>query len=424
MKRLTAQDFVHLDVPTEVEKHTSTRLSYGRTQYSGACPYDDCPGDDDGFMVWSELTARNCHFHCRTCRRSGDIVKLIQDIKGIPFGEACAVLEIGQGKPALDKNMARAERERKRKEASEQERAILARITQTSARGLQYERVQVYLEQRCIPLAVAQQYGLCYIPPLKSMSEDLQQAWWPMRQWTDRLLFPLSEGGFTGRTLFLWTPGIDENEHKKSLDAFNGKVNAYNQRMNKIYGKDAYKHRKDKIPRYYTTIVQGYFHGEVLQSCEHVTIVEGPFDALAALAGGVSDVIAAGRNGIRSEDIPVHVCYATIAFDGDTKGQEAADLCTKIFRRKGIKTQRCTPPDDEKGKDWSERFRLHGPDGVVALLDRSFINEEYCTDCHTSITAVDREFFYIPVSEDKALCYCSVCREKIERNNHHALMAV
>lgn len=56
-------------------------------------------------------------------------------------------------------------------------------------------------------------------------------------------------------------------------------------------------------------------------------------------------------------------------------------------------------------------FRLHGPDGVVALLDRSFINEECCTDCHTPITAVDREFFYVPVSEDKALCYCSVCRE-------------
>ncbi len=97
---LSAEDFVHLDIPSVVEQHTSTRLYPGRTQCSGACPFDDCPGDTDGFIVFYELSKQGRHYYCRTCKRSGDIVKLLQDIKGISFSEARTLLEIGQGKPA------------------------------------------------------------------------------------------------------------------------------------------------------------------------------------------------------------------------------------------------------------------------------------------------------------------------------------
>src|SRR5438270_2134987 len=94
MKRL---DFSSLDIIAEVERHTSTRLhptSRTGKQFSGACPYDDCSVDTDGFTVWPHLTERGCHYYCRGCRRAGDIVKLIRDIRGYSFKQALDVLSI------------------------------------------------------------------------------------------------------------------------------------------------------------------------------------------------------------------------------------------------------------------------------------------------------------------------------------------
>src|SRR5437667_12857296 len=85
-----------LDIPAEVERHTNTRLhsvTRGK-QYGGACPFEDCPVDRDGFMVWPVLTPRGKHYYCRGCRRSGDILKLVQDMRGLGFSDACRELGI------------------------------------------------------------------------------------------------------------------------------------------------------------------------------------------------------------------------------------------------------------------------------------------------------------------------------------------
>jgi hypothetical protein len=404
MKKLSAEDFAHIDIPSTVERYTSTRLDVKRTQCEGACPYDDCPGDDNGFIVYDVLSNRGSHFYCRTCGRHGDIVKLLQDILHKRFPEVCELLDIGKGKSPLTANMLREDHLRKRKEEAQKQLAILATIARTSQRGLQYERAQAYLAQRGVSLEIAMQYGLCYIPPYKTMSEELKAAWWGMRQWTDRLIFPLSDGGYTGRSLFLWVPGMDENEHKKVLDCFNNRVKAHNKQVKAQGGKE-----KEQIPRWYTTYTEGYFHGRALAENEHVTVVEGPFDALACLAAGINDVVAAGRNGIDSNHIPVTVCYATIAFDADDKGQGGAADSEKTFRRKGIKTDQRTSPDDGLGGDWSERYRRAGIDGLAPLLNRCEQEEgsyDRCADCGASMADEEREFFYNEVG----VCYCEKCR--------------
>jgi hypothetical protein len=383
MSLLTAEDFQHLDIPSTVEQHTSTRLHPARTQCTGACPYDDCAGDTDGFIVFYELSKYNTHYYCRTCRRSGDIVKLLQDILNKPYREVCALLEIGQNKPAI----ARAQPSRSKEK--EQERTFLAEIYEHARRGLKHARALAYLAQRGIPLEIAQRYGLCYIPPYREMSEQVQAKWYDMRQWTDRLIFPLSDGGFTGRALWLWTPGMDEDEHKKKLDAYNKRIETSNDKS------------RVKIPRWYTTATDGYFHGEVLTSCEHVTIVEGPFDALALLAGGIEDVLAAGRNGIRVQDIPVNVCYATMAFDGDEKGKKGASETEKVFNRKGIQVTRCTPPDDGKGEDWSARYRLHSVSGFEPLF-KARRDLLLCCKCGKDARSSPDSFYY----DDEGNMYC------------------
>ena len=45
-------------------------------------------------MVWPVLTPRGKHYYCRGCKRSGDILKLVRDIKGLGFSDACQALGI------------------------------------------------------------------------------------------------------------------------------------------------------------------------------------------------------------------------------------------------------------------------------------------------------------------------------------------
>src|SRR6266487_5692228 len=163
MTSLTDEDFKHLDIPAVVEQYTSTRLHYGRTQYSGACPYEDCDRDTNGFMVWTALTSRHCHFYCRGCRRAGDIVRLLRDLKGWSFQEACEMLEIGQDKPAI------VRRQPTQSEWRKKERAFLTDGYRYLRRGLSHTRAQAYLSGRGLPLETAQHYGLCYIPPYREM---------------------------------------------------------------------------------------------------------------------------------------------------------------------------------------------------------------------------------------------------------------
>jgi Toprim-like/CHC2 zinc finger len=349
-------NFSYVDVVGAVELHTSTRLrpaSRTGKQWIGACPYDDCLVDDDGFVVWPDLTTRGRHYYCRGCRRSGNIVKLVQEIRGVKFLEACNILGIPNpyGARNLEPAQTRLKTAHKRAVSisshAQEELAFLKAISPRMQLALQtYERPQRYLQERGIPLEIAVREGLGYIPALSEMTRltpELERY----KAWCDRIVFPLQgkDGpGYTGRALTLWQPGMDEYRHKQRLD-------------------------EQKILRWKTTQA-GLFHGSAFSN-EHITLVEGPFDALALLASGIDDVMATCGTSLDAEAIPRSVLAATLAFDGDPSGQKAAQHWEKVLRRLGVEMRRCTPPDDGRGKDWSERYRLHGSEGLLPLLVRS-----------------------------------------------------
>lgn len=345
---MSTLDFSSLDIPAEVERHTSTRLhptSRSGKQFSGACPYDDCSVDTDGFMVWSELTDRGRHYYCRGCRRSGDIVKLLQDIRGYKFSQACEVLGIDnpyKGATARSSPAHSGVKAKKPTQEPSKDCLILRELYQRAGLALNCPRSRSYLAQRGISFDLACELGLGYIPPFDITTDDRRA----IDGWQDRIVFPLSSSsgqGFTGRALAFWQEGMDENEHKRLLDEHN-------------------------IPRYKTTYPAGYFHAEVRETCEHVTFVEGPFDALALIAGGIIDALATCGTSLDVSTIPVRICDATLAYDGDEKGKVAASAIYKVLRRAGVTVRKVAPPDDDQGKDWSERYRLHGVTGLMPLF--------------------------------------------------------
>jgi Toprim-like/CHC2 zinc finger len=412
-------DFSSLDIPAEVERHTSTRLhptSRSGKQFSGACPYDDCSVDENGFTVWRELTDRGRHYYCRGCRRSGDIVKLLRDIRGYSFRQACEALGIANPyeqsastSTASTPAPAKARGPLAPSDWQVKERDILQGIYPNARRALQRPRARAYLAERGIPYDLAQALGLGYIPPFADIPADkVTDELRAIRPWCDRIIFPLTSPagqGFTGRSLFLWEEGMDENEHKTQIDA-------YNARMVQEHGeKDAPRY---KVSRWKTTYPAGYFHAEVLESNDDVIFLEGAFDALALIAGSILNVVATCGTSLDALAIPLHLKSATLAYDGDESGRKAATAIRKLLRREvGILDPRiCTSPDDGQGKDWSERYRLHGVEGLAPLLDSAdqvqcsstpALSLDTCHECGAPT--------WVITDENKA--YCKACWRKL-----------
>lgn len=293
----------------------------------------------------------------------------------------------GSARPKITVSLEEAEQadERQRKELD-----VLQESYPAFQKALMHSRSRAYLAERglsgeLVDLVAA--LGIAYIPSVdrwRSKPPDL------LRKWCDRLIFPfttrMGERGYLGRTLHLWQPGMDENEHKRLIET-------YNTEMEEKYHDEAYKHQ---VRRWEKTYRSGFFHPEAL-SGEHITIVEGPFDAIPLLAAGINDVTAIAGAYIDIQAIPLNVCAITLAFDADTTGQVATTKVIHELARKGITPRVCTPSQDGCGKDWSERYRLHGKIGLVPLLK----------GCSPEICLVCGAPSWVIADENKA--YCKTC---------------
>lgn len=210
---------------------------------------------------------------------------------------------------------------------------------------------RAYLAERGIPFDLVEILGIGYLPQL---TEQQVKRYPQLKKWQYRLIFPYTsyagDIGYLGRSLALWRPGMDENEHRLLLE-------------------------ENKIHRYEKTWRAGLFHQRPLETYEHINLVEGPFDWLALLAEGLTDSVALAGTNIEIAALPLNVASVTLAFDSDQAGIEAAQKLSKEMRRHGIPAEICTSPEDGKGKDWSERYRLHGREGLAPLLSEDQVSE-------------------------------------------------
>src|SRR5207248_1586444 len=120
------------------------------------------------------------------------------------------------------------------------ELVALHKILPAMQRAVWTPRALAYLSQRGITgdmLELVERLGIGYIPP----ASDWRGAPPPLlKKWLDRLVFPFTtpqgETGYLGRTLAFWQEGMDENEHKRIIDA-------HNEAVEEQHGKgEGYKH--------------------------------------------------------------------------------------------------------------------------------------------------------------------------------------
>lgn len=244
------------------------------------------------------------------------------------------------------------------------ELASLNKIHDAMCARLQHPRAQAYLTQRGIAhmtdLLTRLEVG--YIPP--------ENEWNPpprLRKWCDRLVFPYTTGegerGYAGRTLRLWTPGMDENEHKRVLDE-------HNKQLEEQHAGETFKYQ---VRRWEKTYRSGFFNMQAAREHRHVYLMEGSFDTFPALYEGLPNVIAVAGTHFDAAALPKTVLEITMAFDADSQGQDAAQQTKNIFEklgRAGIRYNFLCAPADDRGKDWSERYRLHGREGIAPLFSQ------------------------------------------------------
>lgn len=217
-------------------------------------------------------------------------------------------------------------------------------------------QAQTYLDERCIPLSIAQATGLGYLSwdILEHLSSEQQSL---MRRWAGRLLFPLGSPsgiGFIGRSLWHWKPGMDEQTHKRLLD------------------------QPAAPQRWLKTSPAGWFGLTAPTSlAEQLILVEGGFDRLALLAAGLPLHRVVALVGTAAD--PSWLCQQApqvrsvmLALDGDSSGTEATSRLSQQFTTAGLTVRCCQPPLDGWGKDWSERWRRAGYAGLHPLFGSFF----------------------------------------------------
>ena len=218
------------------------------------------------------------------------------DIKGLGFSDACKALGIpnpyldGDSSGILSSSQAKR-RVLKAKKWQLDELDYLNNIYPRTQLALRRDRARAYLAERAIPFELAEEQGLGYIPALSEVEHTTPELE-RFRRWCDRIIFPIhtpkGEIGYCGRSLFLWESGMDEDEHKVKLDA-------YNLQMKEQYGDKALWHQ---MPRWKYTYQRGFFNWQAVKEFDTVVFVEGAFDALACMASGISNVIPIGTTGL------------------------------------------------------------------------------------------------------------------------------
>lgn len=355
-KEYAPLDWTRVDVAAMIERHTSTKLS-GKghhTQLVGACPFDDCTSDTDGFIVWPNGSNRSTdksviHYYCRACpedRRSGDLIKLLRLLYP-DWTFQRTLIEIGMRDEEGNETQGPPVEPRAASDSvwlSEQLEMLQGYYHDTQIALAKYERPQLYLLTRGISLDDARAYGIGYFPTIEETRRKADDP--HVARWAGRLLFPLSGPRsssltFEGRTLMLWQEGMTPEQHKRAIEQHNAT-------------------HEDRIERVLKTSPCGNFGYAEAMKESHVSVCEGPCDALSLLLAGVSGVVAMGTS-LSAKSIPLSVERVTLALDADKAGNDAAYRLASGLADRGIEVQTVLPAT---GKDWND---MHVSSGLAAI---------------------------------------------------------
>ncbi len=343
-----------VDIVDIASEHTRLRKA-GRRQ-TGLCPLhrEKTPS----FSVDPDQGL----FYCFGCGRGGDAIKLHMLLSGDDFPAAVEALAQRYGIPLPKPSRGTGRGYRQERDIEGVLKAAAAYFSQQLERA---PAVLGYLEQRQIPLDIAEKFGLGYAPDgwqnllealRGSYSEaDLVAAGLVARsekasgrvydRFRHRLMFPIRTAagrlvGFGGRTL-----GDDKAKYVNTNET------EQFQKGYLLYGLDVAKR-------------------EIRESGTAV-LVEGYFDVLGARAAGVDTAVATMGTAMTPEQARLLARYAdeaVIGYDGDAAGRQAARRVLPILLTQGLTARRA---DFGRDQDPDSLRLASGPQAVVEAVEKA-----------------------------------------------------
>lgn len=339
-------------------------LKKAGVNYKGLCPFH--AEKTPSFTV---NPARRS-FHCFGCGEGGDALSFVMRYQNIGFWEAVKQLA-GRYHIALpEKDLSPRERE------SAAKRKALFAINQRAAQiyhellfSKQGEPARRYLEKRQIPLEVIKAFQLGYAPEswdflLKAMAdvgqEGLGEAGLVVQResgssfydrFRHRVLFPIMSHsgqhlGFGGRIL--------DDQQPKYLNSPETLVFTKGKTLFGLFqNKEAIRHSKRGL------------------------IVEGNFDLLSLVAGGVKDVVAPLGTALTQQHVRALKGYAqeaVLLFDGDQAGIKAAMRAVPLFLSEKVAAKVVILPD---GHDPDTFIKAFGAEGLERRLAEAYSLAEF-----------------------------------------------
>ncbi len=228
----------------------------------------------------------------------------------------------------------------------QQKEIDLLRVAQPfMEKHLMDERARAYLAGRGVAIETAQLCHAGYIPGV-----PLRGKYAALWRWADRIVFPVQSKDhgvqFVGRSLRLWKPGMDEEQHKEALE-------------------------RATIRRWLKTHAAGWLNFQMMEEAPCVVFVEGAFDALATISAGLAHTVAIIGTALNVQWLPRRRLHVVLALDGDESGREKSTVARTTLYEHGYDVSICNVPADGLGKDWSERYRLHGRNGLLPLWEEA-----------------------------------------------------
>lgn len=320
---VTAQIKESADIVQIIGEHVELRKSGAR--FMGLCPFHG--EKTPSFTVHPS----NQFFYCFGCGASGDVFSFMMQYHNIDFPEAVKQLAQRYGITLPEKKMSQREHEQ------QQAKKLMYAVNKKSAdlfagflkHSPQAEAARRYLQQRQIPAAVSEQFGLGYAPSTDDagwnfLGSKLQKAEVEVAtelgllsqkekggtydRFRDRILFPIYDisgqvCGFTGRII-----GEGQPKYMNSPES-------------PIYDKGR-------------SLLGLYQLKESIRRNDRVILVEGNFDLISLVVHGFDNVVAPLGTSLTRPQLRLLKRFASEAvllFDGDQAGIKAAKRAVPLF---------------------------------------------------------------------------------------------
>ncbi len=307
-------------------------------------------------------------FYCFGCGQGGDAIRLHMLLTGDDFPAAIEALARRYGVP-LPKRRTGGGRQ-----APDLEPALEAAAEFFTTCLGRESKPQRYLDERRLPAALRDEFGLGYAPPgWRNLLEALgsrvpleqlvaaglvgrsRKSGEPYDRFRDRLMFPIRSPA--GRLLGFGGRALDDDPAKY----VNTAETASFSKGRLLYGLDRAR--------------------RAVREAGRLLLVEGYFDCLAAVAAGIDWVVAGMGTALTADQAKLAARYAdevVIGYDGDNAGREATRRLLPVLLAQGLGVRRAEfgeghDPDSlrlEGGEEALAAAIEAAPDAVAAELER------------------------------------------------------